>query len=206
MEGSFVAQTLQKYLGYLSQFNYKTTCLPDVIWRASEDIQKQFIRGLADCCSAPTYSDRDANNRTRICIDIPFENWKLPVEICKLLQVYLNIPVNEILWGHPNLRTPNKPDSSAWAKEHRLRIFSTEFVKIGFGFEFKQDILKSFIKHDGVKNPKKYCWPKKSYHKKERPLHKDEKNEKIPLEVQKHVCNFREVCLAMKCIQTEKST
>ena len=202
--GSLISQILTRYLGQLNQFSYKTTCLPNAIWNASSDIQKHFIRGLADCCSAPTYSDHDAGNRTRICIDIPFENWKLPIEICKLLQENLSIPVNEILWGHPNLRTSSKPESSSWAKEHRLRIFSTEFCKIDFGFEFKKDILKRFIEYDGDRKPKTFCWPNKTYRKRTRLHHRDENNEKIPIKARKHICNFREICLAMECTQKER--
>ena len=201
--GSMVSQTLNNILGPLESFSYKTTDIPKAIWNSSIDIQKYFIRGVADSCSIPTYGDRDFNNQTRICIDIPFENWNLPVGICKLLQEKLNIPVANILWGHPNLRTPNQPEDHSWSREHRIRMFSTEFEQIGFGFEFKQEILMNFIKHDKSK-PSIFCWPNKKYRDKERVKHPDENSDKIPVKARKHICNFREVCSSMGCVQKEK--
>ena len=102
-QGSMVSQTLNNILGHLESFHYKTTDIPKAIWNASIDIQKYFIKGVADACSIPTYGDRDFNNQTRICIDIAFENWNLPVSICRLLQEKLNVPVANILRGHPNI-------------------------------------------------------------------------------------------------------
>ena len=205
-QGSLVEQILNTILGSLEYFSYKTSLIPDVIWDSSPDIQKYFIRGIADSCSSPTWGDRDQLGRTRLCIDIPFENWNLPVQICRLLQENLNISVSNIMWGHPNLRTPNKPRSQAWSKEHRIRLFSTEFEQIGFGFEFKQDILKTFIQHDKKNENIKsnFCWPDKQGRNKLHPFHPDEKSNKIPIEARKHICNFREICSAMGCKQKEK--
>ncbi|MDE0118433.1 MAG: hypothetical protein OXM55_00295 [Bdellovibrionales bacterium] len=204
-QGSMVSQTLNSILGPLESFSYKTTNIPDVIWNSSIDIQKYFIRGVADSCSIPTYGDRDQNNQTRICIDIPFENWNLPVSICKLLQEKLSIPVANILWGHPNLRTPSQPESRSWSKEHRVRLFSTEFAQIGFGFEFKQQILEYFISFENDKRKSSiFCWPNKKYNNRKREKHLDESSDKIPLKARKHVCNFREVCLSMGCEQKER--
>ena len=202
--GSLVSQTLNNILGPLEFFSYKTSYIPDIIWNSSIDIQKYFMRGVADACSSPTYADRDPRKRTRICIDIPFENWKLPINICRLLQENLNTPVSNILWGHPNLRTSNKPQWHSWPKEHRIRLFSTEFEEIGFGFEFKQNILMRFIEYD-QKVTSSFCWPdKKSRRATNRPSHSDEQSERIPLEARKHICNFREICSAMGCKQKEK--
>lgn len=204
-QGSLVSQILNSILGPLENFSYKTSDVPDSIWNSSSDIQKYFIRGIVDSCSSPTYGDRGFRNRTRICIDIPFENWKLPISICKLLQENLSIPVSNILWGHPNLRTPNKPTSHSWSKEHRLRLFSTEFEKIGFGFEFKQQILMQFIKYDKGRRSSPFCWPYKKLKRKQRPFHPDEQSDKIPLKARKHICNFREICSVMGCTQKEKT-
>jgi len=200
-QGSFVFQTLSNILGSLDCFHYKTACIPNSIWKSSTDIQKCFIRGIADSCSSPTYGDRDAKGYTRICMDIPFENWKLPINICRLLQENLKIPVTNILWGHPNLRASQNPTSHSWAKEHRVRLFSTEFQKVDFGFEFKKEILKKFIEHDGSRRPQTFCWPNKQSRYTQKMKHNDENSNKIPIEARKHVCHFREVCSSIGCVQ-----
>lgn len=205
--GRLPYEVLTKELGNLDNFNYKTSRVPRSIWSSSQDIQVHFIKGVADACSMPTYSDYDFNYRTRICIDIPYENWNLPIEICRLLQENIRIPVTEILWGHPNLRASKKPKSSAWKKEHRLRIHSTEFKKIGFDFKIKQTLLESFIEHDkkiDQINQSKFCWPEKKEKNRDKPKHPDEKNDKLPSKIRgNHYCNFRKICSDMGCTQKD---
>ena len=206
-EGSLLSQTLGESLGLehkLESFSYKTSSIPRAIWNATIDIQKYFIRGVADSCSSPTRGDRDQNGRPRICIDIPFENWKLPIHICRLLQEKLNVPVHNILWGHPNLRTPGQPKSRSWTKEHRIRFFATDFKKIGFYFEFKNIILEGFSKRDQSERSS-FCWPNRKSKSQSRKEHPDEVSDKLPVEIRgKHICNFREICSLMGCKQREK--
>lgn len=204
---TMVWDILYDILGPLEHFSYKTAVVPASVRNASFDIKKHFIRGVADSCSIPTFGgDRDQIKRTRICMDIPFENWKLPVQICKILQEDLGTPVANIVWGHPNIRTPNKPLSHSWTKEHRIRLYSTHFAHIGFGLEFKQKILNMFIEHDNQinKTTPGFCWPDKKPRLKSKPTHKDENSDKLPQKVRKHICNFREICTAMGCTQKEK--
>ncbi len=205
-KNTVVWDILYDILGPLETFSYKTALVPESVRNASLDIKKHFIRGVADSCSIPTFGDRDWNKYTRICLDIPFENWKLPVQICRILQESLNIPVDNIIWGHPNLRTPTRPRSHSWTKEHRIRFYSKHFIRIGFGLEFKQKILEMFVQRDNQinKTTPSFCWPDKKPRIKSKPLHPDEHSDKLPSQVRKHICNFREICIAMGCTQKEK--
>ena len=188
-------------------FSFKKASIPNAILSSSKDVKIHFLMGIADACSCPTYADRDQAKRCRICLDIAFENWILPIQICEMLQKDLSIKVHCILWGHPNLRTPRRPNSKAWSKEHRIRIFAEEFAKVGFRFEFKKDILDSFLDHNKtLKKPNlKFCWVEKKGRSKIKPEHPGESDHRIPKEIRGyHFNSFREICSRMGCCQKEK--
>lgn len=188
-------------------FSFKTAKIPEAIKSSSPDIKRHFLMGIADACSCPTYADRNQTNKCRICIDVSFENWELPIQICKMLQEDLNIKVDNILWGHPNLRTPKNPNSQAWKKEHRIRIFAEEFSSVGFRFDFKRDILKTFLswnKERGVSSIK-FCWVDKANQTKNpKPSHPSESDTSIPEPARQHIDSFRDICQAMGCCQVQR--
>lgn len=126
--------------------NYLDFEVPQIIYESDVDIQKEFLRGIADTSCEPSYADRDQADRQRIVIQVQFGNWLLPIQLCKLLQECLGIPVSNILWGHPNLRAPK--GGSSWSKETRIRIFAESFVPIGFNFEYKQRLLEEMVKYN----------------------------------------------------------
>lgn len=205
-EGSFHQKLMVNILGF-ENFSFKRSVIPNAIKSSENIVKEHFLMGMADACSCPTWGDRDQRKRCRICIDIPFENWILPIQICKLLQEDFNVRVHNILWGHPNLRTAQSPNSKAWAKEHRIRIFAEEFSKIGFRFEFKNDILNSFLTWNKQQNFKtaKYCWvDKKSKRIKEKPHHQFETDSRIHNSARIHANSFRDICKAMGCCQRDR--
>ncbi|MFZ2146938.1 MAG: hypothetical protein WAV28_06935 [Sedimentisphaerales bacterium] len=134
--------------------------VPQVIYESDSDIQKEFLRGIADTSCEPNYADADQSGRQRIVIQVQFGNWLLPIQLCKLLQENLSIPVSHILWGHPNIRAPR--GDQPWAKETRIRIFAEAFVPIGFNFEYKQNIFEEMVKcnQSKVYSSPKPCNPK----------------------------------------------
>jgi len=127
--------------------NYLEFEVPEIIFDSDSDIQKEFLRGIADTSCEPSYADRDQSQRQRIVIQVQFGNWILPIQLCKLLQEHLGVPVSNILWGHPNLRAPS--GGSGWTKETRIRIFAEAFAPIGFYFEYKQRIFEEMVNFKG---------------------------------------------------------
>lgn len=203
-EGSFARKTMVGILGDRN-FSYRKSRIPRAILAASLDIKRTFIQGIADACSCPTYSDRDQAGRCRICIDIPFDNWLLPLEICRVLQEDLDVKVANILWGHPNVRAPNELNSRSWAKEHRIRIFAPEFEKVGFRFEFKTELLEEFCKWNERKpKPKKFCCPV-STRENEKPDHPGEQDTRLPENQRRHFDNYREICASLGCAQRARA-
>ncbi len=140
-------------------------------------------------------------------MQVNHNNWALPIQICSLLQVHLNIPVQHILWGHPNLRDP-KGKGAQWAKEHRIRIYAEDFLPVGFHFQFKQRILEvmaEWNKRQGTIGGRK-CNPLAQHRLKKKPRHRDEKSGSLPAPLRgRHFDAYFEICTAIGCKQGEPS-
>mgnify|MGYP001578531733 CR=1 FL=1 len=179
--------------------------VPEIVFDSDENIQKEFMRGVADTSCEPSYADRDQGDRQRIVIQVQFGNWILPVQLCRLLQEHLAIPVSNILWGHPNLRAPG--GGAGWAKETRIRVFAETFEPIGFHFDFKQRIFEEMVRFNKERGyPRsKPCNPKAKKLRGRKPHHQDESSERLPECLRgKHFNSYYKVCTALGCKQGKK--
>lgn len=107
-----------------------------------QEWKREFVRGYADVAGNIRHANRFVDGRNRVRLDVlnyP-TNWEMPVQICRLLQDHLDVPVQLITWGHPNLGRD--------FREHQLNIFAQPFLNIGFTFEHKQKLLEEFAKSD----------------------------------------------------------
>jgi len=185
--------------------NYLEFEVPDVIFNSDSTIQKEFVRGIADTSCEPSYSDLYIDQRQRIVIQVQFGNWILPIQLCKLLQEHLCVPVSNILWGHPNLRAPG--GGSGWAKETRIRIFAEGFEPIGFYFEYKQKLFREMVKFNKDRGypPPKVCNPKTKKIRGRKSHHEDENSERLPEALRgKHFNSYYKICTALGCKQGKK--
>jgi len=182
--------------------------VPNILF--NEQIPKEwkmeFIRGFADVAGNIRRSNRDQNkpgiNRVRLDILNHKHNWHLPVQLCELLQKQLDIPVNCITWGHPN-------NNREW-REHQLNIYTVPFLKIGFSFEHKQNLLIGFAKDDRKNHPKKkynHCPGIKRIRKKEKNKEEKNKDRLDPSLLNKHFDAGWQICKELgcyACIESEK--
>lgn len=181
--------------------------IPEEIFKAPKNIQKEFMRGYADVAGTARWANRDQRDRARIYLDVLNRNWKLPVQICHLLQDYLEVPVNTIAWGHPNVRDPNLRDYNAgrtgsWAREHQIKIYAEAFEKIGFYIEHKQEILNELADYnkEHFKHPPKFCDPTKNKKLRLKPSHPEENSDKLPEEIRgKHYDAYWQICCDLGC-------
>ena len=181
--------------------------LPDLIYDAGRDIQVEFMRGFADASSDPNPADADQQGHHRVVLQVQFGNWRLPVQICRLLQENLGIAVSHVLWGHPNLRAPK--GGSGWAKETRIRIFAEDFEPIGYYFQFKQDAFRALVKKNKrhSRSTGRFCNPKakKVSAKAKKPRHKDEDDKRLPPEIKGcHFNAYFRICKRLGCKKGEK--
>lgn len=106
------------------------------------DLKREFIRGYADVAGNIRHANRYTDGRHRVRLDVlnyP-TNWEVSVQLCTLMQEHLDVPVQLITWGHPNL--------GRGFREHQINVFVRPFLEIGFSFEHKQQILEEFANHD----------------------------------------------------------
>lgn len=80
-----------------------------------------FIQGLADACSLVPNEASGAYTGTgspRIQLEPSQERWEIPIGLCRLFQIGLGIPVNNINWGHPEIR-----GTDTWrGQNHQFRV------------------------------------------------------------------------------------
>ena len=183
--------------------DYRTFIIPDFFHDLPDDILREFIRGIADASASPRNADRDRAGKQRIVLQIQHDNWMLPVQLCQMLQRKLKIPVDHILWGHPNMRAPK--GGSNWSKEHRIRLYADNFAKVGFNFSFKQQILEDMVEFNnklGSASNDKFCNPMTKKNIRIKNNHLDEKSTKLPNKVRnKHFDSYFQICRAIGCKQ-----
>lgn len=187
--------------------------VPEIIYSAEEEIKKEFLRGVADVTGSIGTGGRDQAGRHRVYISILSENWKLPIQICKVLQDKpLDIPVNTIDWGHPNIRNGNVEEykrgrEHAWAREHQLKVYAEYFEPVGFRIIHKNEILKELAQYNREHFPRrkaKLCVPPKK-RQRQRCSHPEENSDKLPTVLRgKHCDSYWQVCLELGCKQYEK--
>lgn len=185
--------------------SYKEFCVPQSIMDAPEQIKIEFIRGVADAGGFI----RDANNymggKRRVYLEVNNRNWDLPVQLCKILQIDLRVPVQLIQWGHPNTRTPGVMLGRSWAKEHQIKVFAEHFLKVGFYIDYKQQILEEFAKADKKIRTTlpSFCNPNPKVRRIQRkPKHPDESSIYVPGPLRgKHFDAYWQICVAQGCLQ-----
>jgi len=180
--------------------------VPEVLWQSPKSIVKEFIRGYSDVAAHIRASNRDEAGFHRVYIDVLFQNWKLPVQLCNLIQMNLEVPVHTITWAHPNIRDPNAKHSGGWwKKEHQIKIYAHDFTSIGFYIRHKQELLEKYADE----NRKKISNGEKPRHKQCRAIigkyrvrkqHPDENDQDLPESIRgRHINHYVEICKALGC-------
>ena len=175
-----------------------------IVEAPDEAIKIEFMRGVADAGGFVRASNYYPDGRNRVYIEVNNRNWKLAPQICRLMQVDLEVPVQLIQWGHPNVREPNKKTGTAWAKEHQVKIFVEAFARVGFYVEYKEQILEDLVKVDQEMGAKasRMCNPNPEIRRiRKKPKHPSEKSTILPTRVRKHFDAYWQICLALGCDQ-----
>ncbi len=196
-----------------NKHSFMDVAIPSEIFSASEVIKKEFIRGIADVTGYARLSNalsRGGHKRHRIYFEIHNANWRMPVQLCTLLQDEpLCIPVQTIDWGHPNIRNGNATEynagkKTAWAREHQLKIFAENFEPIGFRIEHKNEILREMAEYNKSAFPgqrDKLCTPPKRIMRR-KVHHPAEGSERLPDELkEKHFDAYWQVCKELGCVR-----
>lgn len=176
--------------------DFRQMSVPGVLFHDAvpSDIRLEFVRGFADVAANIRRSNNHFGNHNRVRLDVLNDNWHLPVQLCLLMQQHLEIPVQSIIWGHPNMKRE--------FREHMINIFVEPFQKIGSTFDHKQQVLKILVEQDEARpqRPNLYlpCPGRRNMRGVKDP-HPDENSERLPANVRKHFDAYWQICKAMGC-------
>jgi hypothetical protein len=190
-----------KFLINGTKFSYHDFQIPEPIFDTTGTNKKEFLRGFSDVTAYVRNSNRDQRGMHRVYIEISNKNWHIPPQLCQLLQS-LDVAVQYIGYGHPNLRDPKaKSNSTSWAKEHQMKIFAEDFEKVGFYISHKNEALEELSEYNKTtfSNSQKLC-EGTSKRSNSKSVHTHETHQKLPAELQgKHFDGFKEICKCLYC-------
>lgn len=201
----YLVREIMRYIGHAT--SHENMRISQEVFDFTTDERKQFIRGFADVTGYIRRSNYFFKEpQYRVYFEIP-QNWGLVVDFCNLLKS-VDIPVQNIDWGHPNMRDGNLKKynlgkSDFWKKEHQVKVWALEFEAIGFGIIHKQEALdyfahkhKAFIERQGKRTETvlhKYYW-ELTRERKEKPVHPGESDLSIPPEIRgKHYDSWQDI-------------
>ena len=168
----------------------------------NRDNRKSFVSGLADVIGSCRRSHRHRTECSSIIsFEIIGENWRLPYELCQLLHS-LQIPVDQILWNHPNMHS-GKDIRGYWKKGHKVRVKVGDFAEVGYGIECKKIGLDRLLEIEknkrGYISRGKLCPDRRYNISGEKVIHIDEHSNELPKEVRGHFIHYTHICHALGC-------
>jgi len=81
--------------------SYREFVLPHFFFDFDSDIKREFIRGFGDGCGFVRPSNAYFGDRHRVYLQVGNDNWLLPIQVCSILQITFQVPVQNLQWGHP---------------------------------------------------------------------------------------------------------
>lgn len=120
-----------------------------------------FIQGVCDACSLlpnEASSQNSGKGVPRIQLEPDQSRWDLCIGLCQLFQEGLNIRVNNINWGHPQIRTSWK------GQNHQFRVALSDIPPTIdlYRFDYKREEYNNLYRRSGVEyNPVKELCPEK---------------------------------------------
>ncbi len=190
----YLMREIMRYIGHAT--SHENMRISKEVYSFTVDERKQFIKGFADVTGYIRRSNYFFEKEMhRVYFEIP-QNWELVADFCNLLKS-VDIPVQTIDWGHPNMRDGNlkkynegKPDF--WKKEHQVKVWANEYAPIGFAVIHKNEALETFaqeqVSHIEIQHKKttdvthRYYWELVGK-KKAKPEHPGENDAFIPKEI-----------------------
>jgi len=184
---------------------YRESLVPQRILEAPEDIKREFARGLSDVCGFVRASNQYYDGTHRLYVQIPAQNWALPIQVCRLFQVDLGVPAHCIQWNHPNTRIPNQLEQRLSPREHQVKIFAPGFLNVGFHVGYKQEILEELAASPDNSHHITPCNPNPEAHRiRTKPQHPEENSELISETIRgRHFDAYWQICTALGCRQQQ---
>lgn len=197
----YVMRQILHYVGNGSRHAYME--MSEDLFNIKTDEKKALLRGMADVTGYIRKSNLafGVKGSHRVYIEIPC-NWKMVIDVANLLKD-VDVPIQNIDFGHPNFRDSNLKKYNAgqklyWKKEHQIKIYANEFLPIGFNISHKQEALEKYSRELlNYMNPEmthKFYWEKSVRLGKIKPIHPGENDKSLPIEIRgKHYNSWTEL-------------
>ena len=197
----YVMRQILHYVGNGSRHAYME--MNEDLFNITADEKKALLRGMADVTGYIRKSNLafGVKGSHRVYIEIPC-NWKMVIDVANLLKD-VDVPIQNIDFGHPNFRDSNLKKYNSgqklyWKKEHQIKIYANEFLPIGFNISHKQEALEKYSRELlNYMNPEithKFYWVMNVRTGKIKPLHPGENDNSLPMEIRgKHYNSWTEL-------------
>lgn len=181
----FVTRELLRMIG--GGTRHQTMCMSSNLFDMKRDERISFMRGFADVTAYIRRTNYFFDKKQhRVYIEIP-GNWDMVISIANMLKS-LDIPIQNIDFGHPNCRDGNltkynQGHPNFWKKEHQIKIWANEFLPVGFNINHKQSALEKYAEEISEIMTKeqthRFYWQQRANGKKKKP-HPGENDECLP--------------------------
>ncbi len=199
---NYLIREINRIIGRV--ISHESMRIPKEIFEATADQRKAFLKGFGDVTAyirrTNSFIDKYSH---RVYVEIP-KNWYLVIDYCNLLQS-INIPVQNIDWGHPNMRDPHlqkyhKGQTNFWKKEHQVKIWAVLYEQIGFVVLHKNRCLaiyadehRAYFRHDTLDKLHRFYWEISATNR-PKSSHPGESDSLLPIEIRgKHYDSWREI-------------
>lgn len=184
--------TMREILRFIGNgVHHSTMSMNSELFSMTTDEKKELLRGIADVTAYIRRSNMAFGQEGwhRVYIEIP-ANWQMVIDIANMLKD-LDIPVQNIDFGHPNFRDTNLKEYNKgklyyWKKEHQVKIWANEFLPIGFNIVHKQRALEKYaeelLEYLDEEKTHKFYW-EKPIKRKSKPYHPMVHDESIPANI-----------------------
>lgn len=198
-------------LNFNDKTSYDSFLIPKIIYQTEYDNKLEFLNGILDTAGFFNSggwlfaNDKQGFARMRCYIQI-VRNWKLPVQICNFLQCEMDLPIQTIDWGHPNIRDSNLHDyynssPTGWTREHQIKFFPEYYQDIKLRIDHKQQMFNELLCHNIKYDYSDYRCnnPSKITIGKIKPYHPGEEDIRLPQELRTHFDAFWQICHKQNC-------
>jgi hypothetical protein len=180
----------------------KNTSIAKLItYLIDDNMKRQFIAGLADTIGslAPSHR-RFTQDYQIISFEINGNNYKLVLEVCKLLRS-LNCYTDQILWNHPNQHSTDNPYYKSWKKGFKIRVLLDEYIaSASFVFQAKYEAASENRVRQNTVHYATPCEVKEVNINSINTIHKEENSMWLPPEVRGcHFIHHKHICAVMGC-------
>jgi hypothetical protein len=199
------------------KYGFDSFTIPEEMYNTSKENKIEFMNGFMDAAgffNSGSWLVRQGKNgkyRMRAYLQI-VRNWKMSTLICNFLKKELNLPIQTIDWGHPNIRDSSMEDyynsnPLSWSREHQVKFYPEYYNLFNLRIEHKEKMFNELVDFNNKVsfNSSEDCNPPSPISLKSvKPFHPGENDPRIPSVIRKHYNAYWQVCNDIGCVFSKR--